>query len=171
YPKTGDPYYLYQLSGYTALEALRQIAHHPDHSWLPELNRLWRLLADPTHPIFQLFGWEPDAIAALERIVSNRASYGTDYSNQWSAHSSHHTAQAGYSSGGSVLPNPTLRDYQAMLNLGPFTPITIETVKRAYREAMKKAHPDKGGSTEYAQQINAAYGAVMAHYFPEVSQS
>ncbi|NER00844.1 MAG: hypothetical protein F6K30_29820 [Cyanothece sp. SIO2G6] len=51
-PKTDDSYYLYQQGGYTALEALRQIAHNPDHSWLPELTRLWTLLANPNHPIF-----------------------------------------------------------------------------------------------------------------------
>jgi len=32
-PKTGDPYYLYQLGGYSALEALRQLAYNSDHSW------------------------------------------------------------------------------------------------------------------------------------------
>ena len=33
--KTGNAYYIYQLGGYSAFEALRQIAHNPDHSWLP----------------------------------------------------------------------------------------------------------------------------------------
>ncbi|MEM9217539.1 MAG: J domain-containing protein [Cyanobacteria bacterium P01_F01_bin.150] len=151
--KTGNAYYIYQLGGYSAPEALRQIAHNPDHSWLPELKRLWSLLADPTHPIFQMFGWEAEAIAALEQIVSPRQGYGQ------SAYGT------GYQAG--MSDNPTLRDYQAILNLGPFTPITLETIKRAYRQAMKSAHPDAGGSTEYAQQVNAAYKAVLNHYFPE----
>ncbi|MEB3232341.1 MAG: J domain-containing protein, partial [Leptolyngbyaceae bacterium] len=162
-PKTGDSYYPYQLGGYSALDALRQIAHNPDHSWLPELKRLWTLLGDRNHPIFQLFGWEAEAIAALEHLVSPpRQNYGA-----------RSATDAGYSSGyraGSAASSPTLRDYQAILNLGPFTPITIETIKRAYRQAMKAAHPDAGGSKEYAQQVNAAYAAVMAHYFPEVNQ-
>lgn len=158
--KTGNAYYIYQLSGYSALEALRQIAHNPDHSWLPELKRLWSLLADPAHPIFQLFGWEADAIAALEKIVSPRYSYGQSaYETNQSAYGTNYQTN--------TPQNPTLRDYQAILNLGPFTPITLETIKRAYRQAMKAAHPDAGGSTEYAQQVNAAYAAVLNHYFPE----
>lgn len=156
--KTGNAYYVYQLGGYSALEALRQIAHNPDHSWLPELKQLWSLLADPAHPIFQMFGWEAEAIAALQQVVSPRQNYGasgTGYGSQY---------DADYRT---VPQNPTLRDYQAILNLGPFTPITIETIKRSYRQAMKAAHPDAGGSTEYAQQVNAAYNAVLHHYFPE----
>lgn len=159
--KTGNAYYVYQLSGYPALEALRQIAHNPDHSWLPELKRLWSLLADPAHPIFQMFGWEAEAIAALQQVVSPRQNYGA-------TGSSYGANSAQYGAGYSAVPqNPTLRDYQAVLNLGPFTPITIETIKRSYRQAMKAAHPDAGGSTEYAQQVNAAYKAVLTHYFPE----
>ncbi|MGK7890177.1 MAG: hypothetical protein AB4042_12650 [Leptolyngbyaceae cyanobacterium] len=166
-PKTGDSYYLYQLGGYSAMEALRQIAHNPDHSWLPELQQLWALLGDRNHPIFQLLGWETEAIAALEYLVSpTRQSYS---SNQAERSSSDPGYNAGYRVG-NPSSGPTLRDYQAMLDLGPFTPITVETIKRAYRQAMKAAHPDAGGSKEYAQQVNAAYAAVMTHYFPEVGQ-
>ena len=170
-PKTGDSYYVYQLSGYTALDALRQIVHNPDHSWLPELNRLWAQLADPSHPIFQLFGWEAEAIAALGQIVSASQGYPPGQTPGASSNpSAQYSSQSGYSSG-TTTRSPTLRDYQAILNLGPFTPITEETIKRAYRQAMKAAHPDAGGSTEYAQQVNAAYAAVMMHYFPEASNS
>ena len=129
----------------------------------PELKRLWSLLADPAHPIFQMFGWEAEAIAALEQIVSPRQSYGQSGQSAYGTGPS--TYGSSYQTG--IPDNPTLHDYQAMLNLGPFTPITLETIKRAYRQAMKAAHPDAGGSTEYAQQVNAAYMAVMNHYFPE----
>jgi len=53
-----------------------------------------------------------------------------------------------------------------MLNIGPFTPINLELIKRAYRQAMKMAHPDTGGSKEHAQRVNEAYEAVLRHYFP-----
>jgi len=53
--------------------------------------------------------------------------------------------------------------------LGPFTPITVATIKRAYRQAMKVAHPDAGGSKEQAQRLNEAYDAVLRHYFPKAT--
>jgi hypothetical protein len=154
--KTGDCYYIYRYSGYTAFEAFQQIINSPDHSWLPELVQLWTQLGSSDHPLFQLFGWENEAIAALKAIATqSKGNQRSGYS--WEYRQTRH-AQSQYS---------LLKEYRAILNLGPFTPITIEGVKRAYRQAMKTAHPDSGGSTEYAQQVNEAYDAIMRHYFPE----
>ncbi len=156
-PKTGEPYYLYRHNGFTALDALQQLVYNSDHSWLAELKALWFQLGRPDHPIFQLFGWEADAIAALKAIATqtqqSQRSHSWDYRQPW-----HGTTQ-----------DPSIKEYRATLNLGPFTPITLEGVKRAYREAMKTAHPDSGGTTEYAQRVNEAYNAVMRHYFPETT--
>ncbi|MEB3355875.1 MAG: hypothetical protein VKK04_04060 [Synechococcales bacterium] len=163
---TGEPYYLYQLGGYQPYEALWQIAYNPSHSWLPELQRLWQRLAQVNHPIFQLFGWEPEAIAALQRIVRPEAAgpqSGSSQSGPSRSTDSHQSPPSPFPQG------TTLQDYQAILNLGPFTPITIESIKRAYRQAMKTAHPDSGGSTELAQRVNEAYEAVMRHYFPKAT--
>ncbi|MEL6221694.1 MAG: hypothetical protein AAFR31_03510 [Cyanobacteria bacterium J06627_8] len=156
--KTGDCYYIYRYSGYTALEAFQQIVNSPDHSWLPELTRLWKYLGSSDHPLFQLFGWESEAIAALKAIATQhqgrqQSGYSWDYRQP-------RQAQSQYG---------ILKEYRAVLNLGPFTPITIESVKRAYRQAMKTAHPDSGGSTESAQRVNEAYEAIMRHYFPEAT--
>ncbi|MEM7769820.1 MAG: hypothetical protein AAGA75_01650 [Cyanobacteria bacterium P01_E01_bin.6] len=156
--KTGDSYYIYRYSGFSAFEAFQQIINSPDHSWLPELVTLWRRLGSSEHEIFQMFGWEDEAIAALKSIatqrqVNQRSGYSWDYRQ---------TQQSSSQYG-------VLKEYRAILNLGPFTPITLEGVKRAYRQAMKAAHPDSGGSTEYAQRVNEAYEAVMRHYFPEAT--
>ncbi|MEO0408938.1 MAG: hypothetical protein AAF289_16465 [Cyanobacteria bacterium P01_A01_bin.135] len=144
-----ETYYLYQDRGYGAEAAMQEIAHHPSYSWLPVLRKLWQQLKSPKHRVFQLFGWQSEAITALQAIAKPP---------QW---------QGDYRNGGSSKSTapPSLQDYRAMLNIGPFTPLTVETVKRAYRQAMKTAHPDSGGSTHKAQQINEAYQAVMRHYF------
>ncbi|MGF1499906.1 MAG: J domain-containing protein [Elainellaceae cyanobacterium] len=167
--ETGKPYYLYQLGGYTPYEALWQIAYNPSHSWLPELQRLWQRLQQANHPIFQLLGWEPEAIAALQRIVNSEAAGHQSTSSRSSQSTSSRSANAYQAPPRTSAKGTTLRDYQAVLNLGPFTPITIESIKRAYRQAMKAAHPDSGGSTELAQRVNEAYEAVMRHYFPEAT--
>ena len=157
-PKTGDSYYIYRHSGFTAFEALQQIIYSPDYSWLPDLKKLWFRLGSPDHAVFQMFGWEEEAIAALKSVAtqtqnSQRSGYSWDYRQAWQAASQ----------------NASIKEYRAVLNLGPFTPVTIEGLKRAYREAMKTAHPDSGGDTESAQRINEAYEAVMRHYFPEAT--
>jgi hypothetical protein len=44
-----------------------------------------------------------------------------------------------------------------ILGLKPKPPIPAADVKAAYRAAIVRAHPDKGGSNEHAAIINAAY--------------
>ncbi|MGJ3249890.1 MAG: hypothetical protein ACFE0J_01990 [Elainellaceae cyanobacterium] len=154
--KTGDSYYIYDLNGFTAYEALWQIAYDPQHSWLPELQQLWAALEDHNSKIFQLFGWEDAAIRALEKIAD-----ATQRDRHQSAHQSQHYSP------NQTDPTHLLREYLTMLKMGPFTPITVDSIKNAYKQAMKAAHPDSGGSTEEAQQVNEAYKAVLRHYFPE----
>lgn len=152
-PRTGDRYYIYQLGGFSAYEALWKTVSHPQHSWLPELRRLSKRLA--RHPeIFQMFGWQKEAIAALDQVIEQAS-----YENQSSR-------QSGYAPPPPPWTGNTLSDYLAALNLGPFAPITLESLKRAYKQAMKTAHPDTGGSKEQAQRVNEAYEAVLRHYFP-----
>ncbi len=156
--KTGDSYYIYRHNGFTPLEAFQQIIFSPDYSWLPELKKLWRCLGNSDYMIFQLFGWEAGAIAALQSVAT-QAQQKQQSGYSWDYRQPHQAAAS----------PPSIKDYQATLNLGPFTPMTLEAVKRAYREAMKAAHPDSGGTTEYAQRVNEAYEAVMQHYFPEAT--
>lgn len=152
-PQTGDRYYIYQLNGFSAYEALWQTANHPQYSWLPELQRLARL-SKRFQAVFELFGWEPEAVTSLESVVER-----TRYER-------HTTRDRQTYSQSRPNANP-LSNYLALLNLGPFTPITLETLKRAYRQAMKVSHPDTGGSKEQAQKINEAYEALLRHYFPD----
>jgi hypothetical protein len=152
-PQTGEHYYIYHQGGFNAYEALRQLVNNPQYSWLPELKRLWQGLGDRHHEIFQLFGWEQEAIAALESI-GDRAYQERQAYDPWTSQKK---------------TRDTLSDYLTLLNLGPFTPITLESIKRAYKQAMKVAHPDAGGSKEQAQRINEAYAAILAHYFPEAT--
>ncbi|MBD1868624.1 hypothetical protein H6F95_15175 [Cyanobacteria bacterium FACHB-471] len=152
-PQTGERYYIYHQGGFNASEALWQFVNNPQYSWLPELKRLWQGLGDRQHEIFRLFGWEQEAIAALESI-SDRTYQERQAYDPWTSQKK---------------TRDTLSDYLTLLNLGPFTPITFESVKRAYKQAMKVAHPDAGGSKEQAQRVNEAYAAILAHYFPEAT--
>jgi hypothetical protein len=156
--RTGDRYYIYKLGGFSAYDALWQTATHPQQSWLPALQRL-RKKAARFPDVFHLFGWEPEAIAALdtvvERLLREKQSAGP-----------HSTGSTYGGQGYAKRPGNTLPDYLALLNLGPFAPITPESLKRAYKQAMKTAHPDTGGSKELAQRVNEAYEAVLRHYFP-----
>ncbi|MGF1538715.1 MAG: hypothetical protein ACFB4J_19815, partial [Elainellaceae cyanobacterium] len=176
--RDGGQYYLYQERGYSAETALQEIAHHPDYSWLPTLRQLWQTLKIPNHKIFQLFGWEPTAVAALRDIADPPRRHSSASSGSSNGRTNPDgTGSAGYGYGQSKQrqskPSGTVKrsllDYQTMLNIGPFAPLTAEAVKRAYRQAMKRAHPDSGGSTQQAQEVNEAYRAVMRHYFPEKS--
>ncbi|MBD1998184.1 hypothetical protein H6G00_16380 [Leptolyngbya sp. FACHB-541] len=152
-PQTGEHYYIYHQGGFNASEALWQFVNNPQYSWLPELKRLWQGLGDRQHEIFRLFGWEQEAIAALESI-SDRTYQERQAYDPWASQKK---------------TRDTLSDYLTLLNLGPFTPITFESIKRAYKQAMKVAHPDAGGSKEQAQRVNEAYAAILAHYFPEAT--
>ncbi|MBD2066851.1 hypothetical protein H6F93_04790 [Leptolyngbya sp. FACHB-671] len=152
-PQTGERYYIYHQGGFNASEALWQFVNNPQYSWLPELKRLWQGLGDRQHEIFRLFGWEQEAIAALESI-SDRTYQERQAYDPWTSQKK---------------TRDTLSDYLTLLNLGPFTPITFESIKRAYKQAMKVAHPDAGGSKEQAQRVNEAYAAILAHYFPEAT--
>lgn len=152
-PQTGEHYYVYHLGGFTAYEALWQTVVNPDQSWLPELQKLGAKLRPRRYDLFKLFGWEQEAIDSLESVVerarqAQQSSYDSRSESQRKA-------------------DDTISDYLTLLNIGPFTPITLETVKRAYKQAMKTAHPDTGGSTDHAQRVNEAYKAVLQHYFPD----
>jgi len=43
----------------------------------------------------------------------------------------------------------------------------IATLKAAYKAAMLKAHPDRGGTTEDASDVNQAYSFFMEHLVNE----
>jgi len=161
-PRTGDRYYIYKIGGYSAYEALWQMATHPQYPWLKELERLSKKVGRFLE-VFKLFGWEGEAIAALEQVVQQahqhrqggpRAGYGSQQTG---------SQQSSYQQ---RRPGNSLSDHLTALNIGPFTPISLESLKQAYRQAMKTAHPDAGGSKERAQRVNEAYEAVMRHYFP-----
>ncbi len=163
-----ERYYLYEERGYQAEAALQEIAHHPDYAWLPILRQLWQTPKASVQDILDLFGWEAAAVAALKdlatpsRYQDDNGNSGRSPSGRPPSDDSAHREQW------STAPvEPSLQDHQARLNIGPFAPLTAETVKRAYRREMKKAHPDSGGSTHQAQQVNEAYQAVMRHYFPD----
>lgn len=156
-PQTSEPYYVYHMGGFTAYDALWQTVRDPQNSWLSDLQRLANRMANRHHDIFELFGWETDAIASLESVVKRAI-----YEQQSGRQSSYNPSP----------PSPkeyTISDYLAILNIGPFTPISVEVIKRAYKQTMKTAHPDTGGSTEQAQRINEAYEALIRHYFPQAT--
>ena len=44
------------------------------------------------------------------------------------------------------------------------------TVKAAFRKAAQKYHPDKGGSTEMMQAVNAAYAELQKHYGETIAE-
>ncbi|MGG6298150.1 hypothetical protein ACQ4M4_27470 [Leptolyngbya sp. AN02str] len=162
-PRTGDRYYIYKLGGFSAAEALWQMVSHPQYSWLPELKKLSAIA--PRYPdVFKLFGWEKEAIAGLEQVVK-RAQQERGRQQTYSQQSQHSQNSQHYSATGARAGN-SLSDHLAVLNIGPFVPINQETLKQAYRQAMKTAHPDAGGSKERAQRVNEAYEAVLRHYFP-----
>lgn len=161
--QTGEPYYIYHQGGFTAYEALWQTASNGQHSWLPELQRLCARVGNRHADVFELFGWESEAIASLESVVK-RATY-QHQSGRRTADSNNHADSTGQTHS---KPN-TISDYLAILNIGPFTPISLELIKRAYKQAMKTAHPDIGGSKEHAQRVNEAYEAVLKHYFPRAT--
>jgi hypothetical protein len=159
-PRTGDRYYIYKIGGYSAFEALWQMATHPQYPWLKELQRLSQKVSRFAD-VFKLFGWEPEAIAALQQVVQRAQQARTGYQSQ------QHNQQKAYQQHNSQRPpSNSLSDYFTILNIGPFTPISLESLKQAYRLAMKTAHPDTGGSKERAQRVNEAYEAIMRHYFP-----
>jgi hypothetical protein len=154
-PQTGEPYYVYRRSGFTPYDALWQTVRNPQYSWLPEIRLIATRVAKRHPDLFQLFGWEPEAIASLESVVERAQR------EQQSTYDSR--------SPQTKKPGNSLSDHLAVLNMGPFSAITIEAIKRAYRQAMKTAHPDAGGSKEQAQRVNEAYEAVLQHYFPKAT--
>ncbi|MBE9099325.1 J domain-containing protein [Vacuolonema iberomarrocanum] len=162
-PRTGDRYYIYKIGGYSAFEALWQMATHPQYSWLKELQRLSQKVSRFAE-VFKLFGWEPEAIAALQQVVQRAQQARAGYQSQ--QHNQHHSQRTYQQSNAQRPPSNSLSDYLTILNIGPFTPISLESLKQAYRLAMKTAHPDTGGSKERAQRVNEAYEAIMRHYFP-----
>ncbi len=62
--------------------------------------------------------------------------------------------------GFAALPAPaTAEEWWRVLNVEPAA--TREEIKVRYRELIAEAHPDRGGSTELAAQINTAYEKAM----------
>lgn len=59
--------------------------------------------------------------------------------------------EAGFDDGSGVMT-----EEQAYQVLGLQPGATAEEIGRAHRTLMKKAHPDQGGSTEFAARVNAA---------------
>lgn len=53
--------------------------------------------------------------------------------------------------------------FHAVALLGLQNGFTQAELSRAYKEAMKKAHPDAGGSVEAAQAVNAARDLITDH--------
>jgi hypothetical protein len=151
-PQTGDRYYIYHRSGFTAYNALWQTVSNPHHSWLPELERLYAMQPSRRKEILQLFGWEQEAIESLASVVERA------YRERRTSRDPQRERR-----------DKVLRDHLILLNLSPLTPLTLESIKRAYKQAMKSAHPDTGGSKEQAQKVNEAYRAVLNYYFPQIT--
>lgn len=158
---TGDRYYIYHRAGFNAYEALWQTARNPQNPWLNELQQIAKCIPKRHPDVFQMFGWEDDAIASVDSVVKRVYQEQQAYNSRSQSYQQHYHARTA----------DTISDYLTLLNLGPFTPITVESIKRAYRQAMKSAHPDAGGSKELAQTINQAYEAVLQHYFPHAART
>ena len=62
-------------------------------------------------------------------------------------------------SGFKQLAPPNHRPWREVLEipLSQSGPIDLTTLKRFYRRASARAHPDKGGSVEWQQAVNSAY--------------
>ena len=58
-----------------------------------------------------------------------------------------------------------LREYeQALAVLGLTEPVTSAAFTRAFRRAMMRAHPDRGGTKQRAQALNAARAVIREHH-------
>lgn len=57
-----------------------------------------------------------------------------------------------------------------ILGIEPGTVAEESTVKTAFRKAAQKYHPDKGGSTEMMQAVNAAYAFMQMHYGETIAE-
>lgn len=62
-----------------------------------------------------------------------------------------------------ALPKPgAARPWRYVLGFGSAArPVTVEMIEAAYRNAMKGAHPDHGGTHEAAAELNAAREAAL----------
>ena len=58
----------------------------------------------------------------------------------------------------------TKTDAIKLLELTDAEMYSVEVIRKAYRKAMQKNHPDHGGSTEMAQKINAAREYLIKNY-------
>jgi DnaJ domain len=74
----------------------------------------------------------------------------------WRTHGS--GAQGGAQSGTGVM---TLEEARAILGVGPDA--TGDEIREAHRRLMQKLHPDRGGSTYLAAQINRARDLLLRH--------
>lgn len=57
-----------------------------------------------------------------------------------------------------------------ILGIEPGAVLDEATVKAAFRKAAQKYHPDKGGSTEMMQAVNAAYAELQKHYGETIAE-
>lgn len=57
-----------------------------------------------------------------------------------------------------------------ILGIAPGVDLTETSVKAAFRRAAQKYHPDKGGSTEMMQAVNAAYAYMQMHYGETIAE-
>jgi hypothetical protein len=64
--------------------------------------------------------------------------------------------------GFTALPPPgASRPWREVLGFPPGAPITAAAIEAAFRAAMKRAHPDTGGSHAAASEVNAARDAAL----------
>lgn len=57
--------------------------------------------------------------------------------------------------------NGSIKEAQEILNLGDS--FTKEDIEKAYKNLMKKVHPDQGGSEALAKQLNQAKDALLSY--------
>lgn len=60
-----------------------------------------------------------------------------------------------------ALAAPTESHWRDVLGLNPTLSYTVDAITHAYRLAAAKAHPDRGGSNDAMQRVNAARDAAL----------
>jgi DnaJ-domain-containing protein 1 len=72
-----------------------------------------------------------------------------------------HSAGQGDSTGAKATPKTAMTTIEARAILGVGPNATADEIRATYHQLMKKLHPDHGGSTFLASQINAAKSALL----------
>ncbi len=93
-------------------------------------------------------------IAACKEDLQSRAAIHAFLALQHRASSSN--------SGGNVEASSTITKQQAYEILGLDANATAQDIKKAHKRLMQKLHPDRGGSTYLAAQINAAKDTLLS---------